>query len=105
MTEISFGSATALGEAILTRRISSLEVLDHFWSRVVRYNPQLNAIVVSDIERARERARAADAALHRGEVWGPLHGLPMTVKESVDVVGMPTTWGLERLRNNYPTQN
>ena len=59
-----------------------------------RFNPQLNAIVASDAEAARRRARQADAALRKGKVWGPLHGVPMTVKESYDVAGMPTTWGL-----------
>ncbi len=70
-----------------------------------KYNPRLNAIVVTDLDSARKRARAADRALAKGEVWGPLHGLPMTIKESFDVVGMPTTWGLPDLKDNFPTRN
>jgi amidase len=105
MHDIAFKSASDLGADIRAKRISSLELLDHFWSRVERFNPQINAIVANDMERARARARDADAALKRGEVWGPLHGVPMTIKESVDVVGMPTTWGLEAFKDNYPTAN
>ena len=73
--------------------------------RVERFNPDLNAIVVFDFERARTRAREADAALARGEVWGPLHGLPMTVKDSYDVAGLPTTWGVPELRDNVAETN
>ncbi len=76
--------------------------------RVNRYNPRLNAIVVSDLDGARRRARAADRALARDEIWGPLHGVPMTIKESYDVVGMPTTWGAParglRMRTRDPRQ-
>jgi amidase len=58
-----------------------------------------------DVEAARKRAGAADKALAKGEVWGPLHGVPMTIKESYDVVGMPTTWGLPQHKANYPKKN
>ena len=58
-----------------------------------RLNPALNAIVVDDRKVAMKRARAADKALAKGELWGPLHGLPMTVKESFDLQGQPTTFG------------
>ena len=56
-----------------------------------------------DAERALGRARAADAALAKGETWGPFHGVPMTVKESFDVRGWPTTWGRPDLRDNVAT--
>ena len=98
-------SATSLAADLRERRIGCLELLDHFIARVERFNPDLNAIVVFDFERARERAREADAALARGEVWGPLHGLPMTVKDSYDVAGLPTTWGVPELRDNVPATN
>ena len=80
-------------------------MLDHFWSRVERINPDLNAIVVNDVDRARLRAREADAAIARGEFWGSLHGVPITVKESFDIVGLPTTWGIPELKDNYPSAN
>ena len=91
--EPAFRSATALAADLRARRIGCLELLDHFLARVDRFNPGLNAIVVSDLDRARDRAREADAALAHGETWGPLHGVPMTVKDSYDVAGLPTTWG------------
>ena len=103
--EPAFQSATSLAADLRERRIGCLELLDHFIARVERFNPDLNAIVVFDFERARERAREADAALARGEVWGPLHGLPMTVKDSYDVAGLPTTWGVPELRDNVATTN
>ena len=103
--EPAFQSAASLAADLRERRIGCRELLDHFIARVDRFNPDLNAIVVSDFERARERARAADAALARGEAWGPLHGLPMTVKDSYDVAGLPTTWGAPELRGNVPETN
>ncbi|HEU5323662.1 MAG TPA: amidase, partial [Methylomirabilota bacterium] len=70
-----------------------------------KYDGALNAVVVRDFDRARTRARAADRALARGISWGPLHGVPMTIKESYDVVGMPTTWGLVELKSDLPARN
>ena len=93
MTDPAFCSATELLLRLRQREISSLELLDHFIARVERHDPALNALVVRDFGRARERARQADAARARREDWGPLHGLPMTVKEAFDVPGLPTTWG------------
>ena len=103
--EPALQSATALASEIRERRIGCLELLEHFIARVERFNPDLNAIVVLDLDRARERARMADAALAGGEVWGPLHGLPMTIKDSYDVAGLPTTWGVPKLRDNVAGTN
>src|SRR5690348_6727569 len=105
MSELAFRSATALTSAIRAREIGCRELLEHYLSRVERHNPALNAVIVRDLDRARQRADEADAALARGENWGALHGLPMTVKESFDVVGMPTTWGLAELKENLPAAN
>ena len=105
MTGLAFRSATALAAALRTREIGCRELLEHYLERVERHNPALNAIIVTDFRGARRRADEADAALARGESWGPLHGLPMTVKESFDVVGLPTTWGLTDLKNNIPSAN
>lgn len=93
MTDPAFCTATELLSRLQQREISSVELLEHLVARVQRHDARLNALVVRDFERARERARAADAALARREPWGPLHGLPMTVKEAFDVQGLPTTWG------------
>jgi amidase len=93
MTDIAFLPARRLAGMIRRRKIGCLELLDHYLARVERFNPALNAIIATDIPAARRRARAADKAVASGDRWGPLHGVPMTVKESFDVKGLPTTWG------------
>ncbi|MCW5626392.1 MAG: amidase, partial [Burkholderiales bacterium] len=95
-----FLPAHSLANLIRTRRIGCVELLDLYLDRVARHNPTINAVVVLDAERARERAKAADDAMGRGETWGPLHGVPMTVKESFDAVGLPTTWGKPELKDH-----
>jgi amidase len=101
----AFASAADLAAEIRARRIGCLELLEFYVARAERFNPALNAIVAWQIDRARERARAADSALARGETWGPLHGIPMTVKESFDVEGLPSTWGNPRWKDNIATAN
>src|SRR5258707_6267531 len=105
MQNVHFWSAKKLANALKRRKIGCLEILEHYLARVERHNPTLNAIIASDLPAARKRARAADRALVKGEVWGPLHGVPMTIKESYDVAGLPTTWGLPELRENIPESN
>ena len=99
MPPLPFRTAKQLAAAIRGKKIGCLELLDLYLARVETYNPKLNAIIAMDVERARKRARAADRALAKGSVWGPLHGVPMTIKESYDVVGMPTTWGDPALKD------
>jgi amidase len=105
MSELAFRSASRLAAAIGAREVGCRELLEFYLARVEQHNPALNAIIVTDLHQARWRADAADSALSRGENWGALHGLPMTVKESFDVVGMPTTWGLTELKDNLPLAN
>ena len=105
MDERAFASATQLAGEIRDRRIGCLELLEHFVARAERHNPALNIVVAWQLDKARARARAADAALARGELWGPLHGIPMTVKESYSVAGLPTTWGHPALKNNIAAEN
>jgi len=105
MRAMPFRSAKELAADIRRKKIGCLELLDLYLARVEQHNPALNAIVVMDVEGARKRARAADRALSRKQVWGPLHGVPMTIKESYDVVGMPTTWGIPDLKDNLPPRN
>lgn len=88
-----FSSATALLRALRRRDVSAVELLDLQIRRIERHDRQINAIVIRDFEGAREAASAADAALARGE-QRPLLGLPMTIKECIDVAGLPTTGGL-----------
>ena len=90
---------------IRRRKIGCLELLDHYLERVSRLNEQINAIVVFDEQRARARAKKADRAAARDDWWGPLHGVPMTVKESFDIAGLTTTWGHMRHRDNVASEN
>ena len=85
---------------IKTKKISSVELLELFLARVDAHNPKLNAVIWMDTQAARKQAQEADAALARGDDWGPLHGLPMTIKESYQKAGSPTTWGVPALANN-----
>jgi len=105
MLATPFRSAKELAAEIRRKKIGCLELLDLYLSRAAKHNPALNAIIATDVEGARKRARAADRALGRKQIWGPLHGVPMTIKESYDVVGMPTTWGVPELRDNFPPRN
>src|SRR6201982_2750906 len=105
MENRAFGSATDLSAEIDDRRVGCVELLDFYLARAERHNPALNAIVVWQVEQARERSRAADVALARGERWGPLHGIPMTVKESFNVAGLPTTFGNPLWKDNIATEN
>ncbi|HKS89919.1 MAG TPA: amidase family protein, partial [Stellaceae bacterium] len=105
MDEHAFLSATRLAGEIRDRRVGCLELLDLYLARAERHNPGINAVVAWQIDQARERASAADAALARGDIWGPLHGVPMTVKESFDVAGLPSTWGNPAWKNNIASGN
>src|SRR5438105_7854415 len=90
-------SAGELATCIRTRGCSSREAVQAHLDRVAAVNPALNAVTVALTESARAEADAADSALARGATVGPLHGVPFTVKENVDVAGSATTWGLQAL--------
>jgi amidase len=105
MLAVPFRSARQLAAAIRKKTIGCLELLDLYLARVDKYDAALNAIVVRDVDRARRRARDADRALARRAPWGALHGVPMTVKESYDVAGLPTTWGVPRYQDNVAARN
>ena len=92
----------ALDQARLlrSRKIGARELLDLCWARVEKYNRNLNAVIVSDIARARKAAAAADKRLKAGKPRGPFDGVPMTIKESFDWTGTPTTWGDPRFAAN-----
>ena len=91
-------SATELVAALAARQVSAAELTDQAIARIEARDGPINAVVVRDFDRARTQAKAADAALARGE-RGALLGLPMTVKESHNVAGLATTWGFEHARN------
>ena len=98
-------TTTELAAALRARQVSAVEVLEAFLSRARQHNPALNAVVTWDEERARERAAQADAALARGEVWGPLHGVPFTVKDAFSTAGLRTTSGHPELAGYVPSED
>jgi amidase len=103
--DIIFSSTTQLVATIRAGELSAVEVLEAHLAQIERYNPALNAVVTLDAERARVRAREADAALARGEVSGPLHGIPFTLKDAHATAGMRTTTGLPSFANFVPQED
>jgi amidase len=98
---LSFKSARELAGLLAARKVSALELFELAVARIERADARINAVVVRDFERARDAARAADAALARGERH-PLLGVPMTVKEAYNVAGLPTTWGFTTAKTFPP---
>jgi len=102
--DLSYQSASELVSAMLDGKISSLELLEATIARIETLDTKINAVVVRDFEQARLAAKAADAAIARGENK-PLLGLPITVKESFNVSGLPTTWGNPEYKNWMPKED
>ena len=105
MDDVLFGSATALARAIRDREISAVEAVTAHLDRIEAVNPALNAVVQLASERALEEAEAADRALAAGGDLGPLHGLPITLKDSLDTAGIVTTWGTVGRRDFVPEED
>lgn len=95
-------SARAMAAAVRERAISARELLDLHLERIAARNPEVNAIVSLDEERARDGAAAADETLARGEPVGPLHGLPFAFKDTHEVAGWPTTYGSPIFADHVP---
>ncbi|MBY8884588.1 amidase [Streptomyces sp. PTM05] len=102
--EWSFQSAEELTAALRAGEVTSVELTDEAIARIERDDRMVNAICVPDFDRARAAARGADTARARGEDR-PLLGVPVTVKESYDVAGLPTTWGMPPHRNHIPAED
>jgi amidase len=98
-------TATALAQRIRSRELSAVEVMDAHLARIERVNPELNAIVTLDADGARSAAAAADRALAEGRAPGPLHGLPIAVKDLEDTAGMRTTYGSTIYRDHVPAED
>jgi amidase len=105
VSEFAYSSAIAIAEAIRRREVSSREVLDYFLARVERLDKSINSIVTLDVAQARREADAVDAVLVRGEMKGPLHGVPMTIKDSFQTAGMRTTSGAPELAQFIPNED
>jgi Asp-tRNA(Asn)/Glu-tRNA(Gln) amidotransferase A subunit family amidase len=105
MSDLAYSSGTEIARRIRHREISSREAVDYFLARVESLDKRINSIVTIDSDRARHEADAADAALARGEVKGPLHGVPMTIKDSFQTEGMRTTSGAPELATFIPSED
>ena len=101
---LDYRSVSELRALLDARKVSAVELLDHAVRRIEALDSRINAVVVRDFERALATAVQADAALARGE-RRPLLGIPMTVKESFNVGGLPTTWGLPTGRDWQPPED
>ena len=103
-SEWDYRTTKELVAALQARKISAVELTDHVIARIETLDQKLNAVVVRDFDRGRDAAKAADAALSRGE-QRPLLGIPMVVKESFNVAGLPTTWGIPAFKGWTPQQD
>jgi len=105
MYKLIYASATALARAIRAKEVSSEEVVDAYLQRIEEVNPKLNAVVQLTADAARAQAREADAALARGHIKGPLHGVPITIKDNIETAGVICTGGTKGRASFVPTQD
>lgn len=105
MSDLAFQPLTALAGKIAGGEIGAVEMLDHFAARLEAHNGTLNAVVLTDLDGARAAAKHADAVRASGAELGPLHGVPMSVKDAFEVRGMVSTGGIPSLRDYVPAQD
>jgi amidase len=105
MSDLQHKSATELAALIRARKLSSRELLELYLQRIAAHNPTLNAVVTLDEEGARKAARTADDELATRGPRGPLHGLPITVKDAYETAGMRSTSGAKPWANHVPEHN
>ncbi|WP_437769579.1 amidase [Sorangium sp. So ce281] len=105
LSELTRATGGQLADLIRRKRVSSLEVVEAHLARIAQINPRLNAVVKLRADEARAEARAADKALARGKHLGPLHGVPMTIKDSIDTAGVVTTGGTTGRTNFVPAED
>lgn len=105
MADWAHAGAARLVAALKAGEVSSRELLDLYLSRIEAADPALNAVVTLDAERARRLAAEADADLARGEASGALHGLPITIKDTIETGGLRTTAGAPWLGGHVPDRD
>ena len=105
MHELAYVPATKVGALIQTRKVSAEEVTKLALQRISDHNPRLNAIVAMDEEAALHTAREADKEIKCGQIRGPLHGVPITVKDSFSTTGLATTSGCTALKGYVPDKD
>jgi len=103
--DLCFAAATAIARRIASREVSPVEVVDAVLARAERLEPSLNIFAVLAAEAARAAARAAEAAVIGGQPLGPLHGVPITIKDNVAVAGLPMASGSAAYRDFMPTSD
>ena len=104
-SDLAFLSAVDHLDLLRRREVSSRELLDLYLRRFEVHNPAINAIVTLDADRARARAAEADEATARSESFGPLHGLPVTIKDVFETAGLRTTAGDPQLKDHVPERD
>lgn len=97
--------AAELASSIAAGDVSARETVDAHIERIEEVDGQLNAVVLRRFDAARREAEDADAARRRGEQLGPLHGVPVTIKDQFHVAGLPTTFGMARLADRIAEQD
>ena len=102
---LAFLSAVDAAKAIQKKEISSVELTELILNRIDQFNPLLNAVVTICEDEAVARARQADEAQAKGEIWGPLHGVPVTVKDTFEIAGVRTTSGAPSLSEFVPEED
>ena len=103
-SDIAYASLTQQAEWIRTKVLSPVEILEVHLQRIQSLNPSLKAIVTL-VDKSQERARKAEIAVMKGELWGPLHGVPFTAKDCFDTVGVRTTRGSQLFEHHIPTED
>ena len=102
MESVIFSSATTIARLIKSKEVSALEILEAHIARIEQVNPKINAVVSTVYDRARTEALSADKALQENDVVSPLHGVPITIKDSLDTEGVVTTGGTMGRRKFIP---
>ncbi|NKB70026.1 MAG: amidase [Candidatus Latescibacteria bacterium] len=105
MSDLIYRTATDLAGAIRRREASCVEVAEAHLQQIAAHNDTINAVVTLCAEPALDRARQADTASHRGDLWGPLHGVPITVKDAFSTAGVRTTVGHVPFADTIPDQD
>ena len=103
--DVAFWSTTRQAAAVRASELSAVALLELYAARIERLNAAINAIVTLDLDRAARDAAAIDERLARGDNVGPLAGIPMTIKDAIEVAGMRSTGGAVELRDHIPSED
>ena len=102
---LAYESAIDLAQKIKDRLVTSQALVEMYIERIEKYDDEVNAVVVRTFDDARASAKKADQMVINGDQLGPLHGVPMTIKESYVLANTPTTYGFEEQRDNMSTKD